>query len=160
MSEPLRRGSGLAGRCLPARDHAKRLNSPSMRRTSSSCLQRVDFGVDDHADMATRLIRLRYAASCAGCGLPLRRRRRHGGTATVEPPDARHAGVTPEAGGAPGGAPIAMVAGTEVRPSGRSRALAGGSAQRMADRKKAERHAIVRERHPHLGRPHPGGEHG
>jgi hypothetical protein len=38
-----------------------------------------------------------------------------------------------------------------ARAPERSPAVAGGSAQRIADRKKAERHATVRARHPHLG---------
>lgn len=94
--------------------------------------------------MAGRLIRLRHPAACSGCGATLAP-----STSAWWHADAKTArcetcgpGADPEVSGAPPtGAPPAEVRG----------GVAGGSAMRMAEDKRARREAGVRAAHPRLG---------
>jgi hypothetical protein len=104
---------------------------------------------DVHLDVAARLIRLRYATTCAGCSAALvpgtrawwdgesRTTRCVACGAMSEAQPARRAGtVAVDTAGPP----------AKARPG-----LAGGSAQREFERRKAKRDDAVRSRHPRIG---------
>jgi hypothetical protein len=98
--------------------------------------------------VAVRLIRLRYAATCSGCAVtiaPATTAWWDGGSRT-----ARCSTCGAAAGSSVAPSPTATAAnpesGTVVRP-----AVAGGSAQREFERRKAKRYDAMRSRHPRIG---------
>jgi hypothetical protein len=112
-------------------------NGASARHPGGRCSQ----------DMAARLIRLRYAATCSGCAASL-------APATSAWWDGDHrtarcatcgAAARPDACRSP-----AIGVDPVPQPTGRP-AVAGGSAQREFERRKAKRHDAIRSRHPRIG---------